>query len=202
MAQQHINYSFPNDGLGDALRVFAVKQESNNNELYSNKVDKITGKELSDTNFTQLEKDKLAGLEEGGQVQSDFTEGNNLSPAYILNKPENVSDFFNDLEYVEDVQEAGGFLRSAGEWVSPLEVFTPKIMDGFIGVTVGFIVGQTAFTLPTGAKCVDVFLAHTKQYKTTDNNTSLVNRWSQTGDIITITKTPVLNNYIYIEYLL
>jgi len=202
MAQQHINYSFPNDGLGDALRVFAVKQESNNNELYANKVDKIIGKGLSDTNFTQLEKDKLAGLEEEGQVQSDFAEGNVLSKAYILNKPENVSDFFNDLEYVEDVQEAGGFLRSAGEWVSPLEVFAPKIMDGFIGVTVGFIVGQTAFTLPTGAKCVDVFLAHTKQYKTTDNNTSLVNRWYQTGDIVTITKSPVLNNYFYLEYLL
>jgi len=83
-----------------------------------------------------------------------------------------------------------------------LEVFAPKIMDGFIGVTVGFIVGQTAFTLPTGAKCVDVFLAHTKQYKTTDNNNSLVNRWYQTGDIVTITKSPVLNNYFYLEYLL
>jgi len=202
MAQQHINYSSPNDGLGDTLRTSQVKAESNFNELYANKVDKITGKSLSDTNFTQDEKDKLAGLFEGGQVQSDWTEGNALSKAYINNKPTNVSSFFNDSEYIEDVQEVGGFLRSAGEWVSPLEVFTPKIIDGFIGVTVGFTVGQVSFTLPTGSKCIDVHLTHTKQYKTTANNTSLVNRWSQTGDIVTITKATVLNNYIYIEYLL
>jgi hypothetical protein len=202
MAQQHINVSTPNDGLGDTLRNSQVKAESNFNELYSLKVDKSGTKVLSDTNFTQLEKDKLAGLVTGGQLQSNWTEGSILSKAYILNKPTNVSQFFNDSQFVPDVAIVGGFLRSAGEWVSPLGVFTPKIIDGFIGVTVGFVVGQTTFTLPTGAKCVDVFLAHAKQYKTTLNNTSLVNRWSQTGDIVTITKSPVLNNYIYIEYLL
>jgi len=41
MAQQHINYGTPNDGTGDTLRTSQVKAESNFNELYANKVDKI-----------------------------------------------------------------------------------------------------------------------------------------------------------------
>ena len=57
MAQQHINYSTPNSGNGDTLRTSQVKAESNFNELYANKVDKISGKGLSDTNYTQAEKD-------------------------------------------------------------------------------------------------------------------------------------------------
>src|SRR3990172_4902584 len=176
MAQQLINVSTPGDGLGDTLRNSQIKVNANFTELYTNKVDKILGKVLSDTNYTQTEKDQLASLvAAGANVQSDWTEGNALDPAYIKNKITNVSELFNDAEYVEDVAVVGGFLRSAGEWISPLEVFTPKIMDGFIGVTVDFIVGQQAFTLPAGAKCVDVFLAHAPQYKTTDNNTSLVN---------------------------
>ena len=78
MAQQHINYSTPNSGNGDTLRTSQVKAESNFNELYANKVDKISGKGLSDTNYTQAEKDKLAGLTEGGQAQSDWNQGDNL----------------------------------------------------------------------------------------------------------------------------
>lgn len=74
------------------------------------------------------------------------------------------------------------------------------IMDGFAGVTSGFAVGQQNYTLPSNAKCMFVELAHAKQYKTTANNTSLVNRWSQAGNVVTITKSPLLNNYIYIEY--
>lgn len=201
MAQQHINYSFPNDDLGDPLRQAFVKTEANFNELYANKVDKVVGKGLSDTNFTQAEKDKLAGLDTGGQVQSDWDEGNALSKAFILNKPVNVSEFFNDAEYVPEVGAVGVYARSAGEWIELLEVFSIKIMDGIIGVTSGFTVGQVAFTLPVaGSKCIDVHVNDGKYSKTTANNTARVNRWSQTGDIVTITKTTALNNYIYIEY--
>ena len=88
------------------------------------------------------------------------------------------------------------------DWVLLNNASTPIIMDGIIGVTAGFIVGQTIFTLPAGAKCIGVHLAHAKQYKTTSNNASLANRWSQTGNDVTITKSPVLNNYIYIEFIL
>lgn len=117
MAQQHINYSQPNDGQGDSLRTSQVKSESNFNELYALKVDKIEGQGLSERNFTQIEKTKLANLVVGGQFQSNFKEGDILSKAYILNKPENVTDFFNDAQYIADVQAVGIFARSAGQWV-------------------------------------------------------------------------------------
>jgi hypothetical protein len=205
MAQQHINYSTPNDGLGDTLRTSQVKAESNFNELYANKVDKVTGQGLSDANFTQIEKDKLAGLASGGQVQSDMLEGNSALPSFIKNKFTKTSDFTNDgngiQAYVPDVGAVGVYARSAGEWIELLEVFSVKIFDGIIGVTAGFAVGQQTFTIPVaGSKIINVYLSHSKQYKTTVNNTSLVNRWSQVGDDLIITKIPALNNYIYIEY--
>lgn len=77
----------------------------------------------------------------------------------------------------------------------------PLIMNGFAGVTPGFAVGQLTYTLPAGRKAVDVYVAHGKQYKTTPENGALTTRWSQSGDVVTITKSPALNNYIYIEYL-
>jgi len=97
MAQQHINYSTPNDGLGDTLRTSQVKAESNFNELYGNKVDKVTGKGLSDNNFSDIDKAKLDSLDPLAGAQSDWSQGDNLEPDYIKNKPENLSDFFNDL---------------------------------------------------------------------------------------------------------
>jgi hypothetical protein len=135
MAQQHINFSQPNDGLGDTLRESQIKAESNFNELYSNKVDKVLGQGLSDTNFTQLEKDKLEGLQEGGQLQTDWDQGDNTQKDYLKNKPENVSEFFNDSEYVVDVPTAGIFARSSGEWIdlataNPFNTFKP-IQKGF-----------------------------------------------------------------------
>lgn len=78
----------------------------------------------------------------------------------------------------------------------------PQIIDGIAGTTAGFTVGQTVYALPAGAKCIDVYLAHTKQYKITPNNGALVNRWSQIGDNVTLTKASIANNYVYIEYIL
>ena len=97
MAQQHINYSQPGDHLGDTLRTSQVKAESNFTELYNNKVDKETGKSLTDNNFSDADKTKLDSLSNDAVTQSDWSEGDNLDPAYIKNKPENLSDFFNDL---------------------------------------------------------------------------------------------------------
>jgi len=54
------------------------------------------------------------------------------------------------------------------------------------------------FTLPTGHKPIAVYVNGSLQYKTTSNNAALVNRWSQTGDIVTLTKTTAINNYVYI----
>lgn len=68
MAQENFNVSLPNDGLGDALRDAFVKQQNMNTELYNTKVDKVIGKDLSSNDYTDTEKTKLAGIEEGAQV--------------------------------------------------------------------------------------------------------------------------------------
>lgn len=178
MAQQHINYSTPNDGLGDTLRASQIKAESNFNELYGNKVDKVTGKGLSDTNFTQAEKDKLAGVVEGGQIQTDWNQGDNAQKDYLKNKPENTSDFNNDGDgvtpFVADVDAVGTFVRSTGVWIEVSILNLPKIQFTADGI-------QTEFDLTTLALAKAVFL-----------NSALLDDsdWSQTANILTLTFTP------------
>ena len=87
--QENIDYSSPNDGLGDKLRNAFIKVQNNFTELYNGKVDKISGKGLSKNDFTDLDKAKLDGIEAGAQVnvQSDWGETDPLSDSFILNKP-------------------------------------------------------------------------------------------------------------------
>lgn len=56
------------------------------------------------------------------------------------------------------------------------------------------------FDIGANRICEAVYINGTKVYKTTLNNTGQVSRWSQTGQIVTLTKTTATNNYIYIEY--
>lgn len=63
------------------------------------KVDKVTGKGLSTNDYTTAEKNKLAGIAEGAEVnvQSDWNVTDSLSAAYIKNKPDlNVKQVTND----------------------------------------------------------------------------------------------------------
>lgn len=63
------------------------------------KVDKITGKGLSEANFTDAEKTKLAGIAAGADVnvQPDWNQGNDAADDYIRNKPVNL---VQDASYV------------------------------------------------------------------------------------------------------
>ena len=57
--------------------------------LLNNKVDKVTGKGLSTNDYTDDEKNKLAGVASGAEanVQSDWNVTDNSSDAFIKNKP-------------------------------------------------------------------------------------------------------------------
>lgn len=63
------------------------------------KVDKVTGKGLSEANFTDAEKTKLAGIAAGAKVnvQPDWNQGNDAADDYIKNKPSNL---VQDASYV------------------------------------------------------------------------------------------------------
>lgn len=68
MAQINHDIDIPNSGNGDELRTAFGNQNTMNTELYTTKVDKVVGKELSSNDYTNEEKIKLAGIEEGAQV--------------------------------------------------------------------------------------------------------------------------------------
>ena len=75
---------------------------------WNNKVDKVSGKGLSTEDYTTTEKNKLAGIASGAEinVQSDWnaTSGD----AFILNKPAiptKVSDLTNDTGYITGYTE-------------------------------------------------------------------------------------------------
>ena len=93
------------DDLSDVLEVLENWNEGTTlaSEL-NKKVDKVDGKGLSTNDYTTTEKNKLAGIATGAEVnvQADWTVTDTSSDAYIKNKPsipENVSDLVNDAGY-------------------------------------------------------------------------------------------------------
>lgn len=85
MSYQPINYSTPNDGLGDALRDAFVKTDAMFQELYSGVIFKEAGKGLSTNDFTDLEQTKLAGIAVGAEVnvQSDLAQEDESADDYV-----------------------------------------------------------------------------------------------------------------------
>ena len=79
----------------DTLKEVADAIQENENVIFAlnaaigNKVDKVAGKGLSENDFTNLEKEKLEGIEKGAQknTQSDWLQEDIYSDVYIKNKP-------------------------------------------------------------------------------------------------------------------
>lgn len=103
MSQQIIDISTPDDGLGDVLRTGFDKTNQNFTELYNGKVDKITGKGLSENDFTDANKTKLDGIEEGAEVnvQADWGETDPLADSFIQNKPPNLYSAVGYFHYAD-----------------------------------------------------------------------------------------------------
>ena len=185
MAQQHINRSSPNDGLGDTLYNQAGKIEDNFTELYANKVDKVGAKVLTDVNFSAADKAKLDGLTPGGQVQSDWDQGDAGEVDFIKNKPVNTSDFNNDGDgtqaFVTDNPSAAPSARINGSWVVLSDFLVPKIQFTADGVQDTFSTGVITATIKA------VFW-----------NGALLNDvdWSQTGTTFTLTFIPTAGDLI------
>lgn len=88
MSYQPINYSTPNDGLGDALRDAFIKTDAMFQELYNGVVFKETGKGLSTNDFTDAEQTKLAGIAVGAEVnvQADLAQEDDTQDDFVKNK--------------------------------------------------------------------------------------------------------------------
>lgn len=89
MAQENLNTSTPNDGLGDALRNAFIKVQSMFTELYGSVVFKVTGYDLSKNDFTDVLKGKLDNIEAFAEVnvQADWEQSDDTQDDYIKNKP-------------------------------------------------------------------------------------------------------------------
>jgi len=69
-----------------------------NTELYTTKVDKVVGKELSSNDFTDANVVKLGGIEDGAEVnvQADWEQSDDTADDYIKNKP---TELFSSVGY-------------------------------------------------------------------------------------------------------
>ena len=85
----------------DAASVYTQTETDN---LLVGKVDKIPGKGLSTEDYSSQEKLKLSYIESGAErnVQSSWTETDNHSDAYIINKPTKLSNFTNDMGFIDN----------------------------------------------------------------------------------------------------
>lgn len=85
-------------------------------EEIASKVDKVEGKGLSTNDYTTDEKQKLAGIAAGAEVnvQSDWNVTDSSNDAFIKNKPTKLSQFTNDANYV-NIDQATNIAEHAAE---------------------------------------------------------------------------------------
>lgn len=77
--------------IGDGVKTYTQLpfEDEVIRNLINNKVDKVDGKGLSTNDYTTDEKEKLAGIETGAQVnvQADWEQNDDTSDSYINNRP-------------------------------------------------------------------------------------------------------------------
>lgn len=122
----------------------------------------------------------------------------------------NGSFWFIGVEIPVNVELAGitQFIRSGFTTTTPSEnaifnalALKANVLDSNVYTVTDMVVTVAAtqnFTIPVNHKAITVLVNGQPHYKTTANNTSLINRWSQTGEVVTLTKPTSVNNYIYI----
>ena len=109
-----------------------------NEDTLDGKVDKVEGKGLSTEDYTTEDKEKLAGIDGGAEVnvQSDWNEISSSSDAFIRNKPESLpaSDVYEwakqpeKPEYSKD--EVGlGNVDNTAELDKPVSTATQEALD-------------------------------------------------------------------------
>lgn len=110
--------------------------KANTSDLAS-KVDKVDGKDLSTNDYTTADKDKLASIEIGAQVnvQADWSQTDETQPDYIKNKPASNNNFIilvdqvNGYDYA--VQMVNGNLVSFCRCLS-IDVTVPPNKRGYM----------------------------------------------------------------------
>jgi len=81
-----INVDLPNTGEGDPLRNAFIAVNTMFAELYNQKVDKISGRGLSENNFSTILQTKLNNIASGAEVnvQSNLQEQDETQDSFVL----------------------------------------------------------------------------------------------------------------------
>lgn len=122
-------------------------------ELKSQKVDKVSGKALSDQNYTAAEKTKLAGIEAGAEVnvQADWNQTNTSADGFIQNKPVNATTSTagfmsaSDKSKLDGVQ-AGAQVNPGNATTSAAGLMSAADKTKLNGIATGAEVNQNAFS--------------------------------------------------------
>lgn len=132
MAQTNFNVgAIANDGTGEPLRQAFQEQQAMNTELYTTKVDKVVGKELSDNNYTDAEVVKLDGIEAGAEVnvQADLLEEDNTQDSYVRGKEILLRTFIKSNENLTNAQRKDDTLYGILDQYTGEEITLTKTTD-------------------------------------------------------------------------
>ena len=83
------------DGKANSSHTHPISEVTNLQTTLDNKVDKVIGKQLSTEDYTTVEKNKLAGIQEGAEVNVNADWNATSGDAQILNKPDLQEKFDN-----------------------------------------------------------------------------------------------------------
>lgn len=194
MAQTNFNVgTSPNDGTGEPLRQAFQEQQAMNTELYSTKVDKVTGKGLSTEDFTNDLKVKLSGIAPGAEVnvQPDWNQADNTQDDFIKNKP----DLGNSQEYktANFTAENGIFYTVKGSGIITItdpvnftgQGYIVYVLSGF-DVVIGadtFIIGCLIYRFYNGSAWVSKDVANI--YENISLFSTLATKLTKSGDTLT-----------------
>lgn len=162
--------------------------------MFGNKVDKVTGKDLSTNDYTTDEKNKLAGIATGAEVNVNADWNAVSGDAQILNKPSipsKTSDLTNDSGYI-----TSSSLSTYAPLASPTFTGTPAAPTASAGTNTT----QIATTAFVGTAITNALAG------ITGISFEVVQELPSTGDPGTIyllsnggTGTNVYDEYIYVN---
>lgn len=115
------------------------------------KVDKVTGMGLSTNDYTTAEKNKLAGIAEGAEVNVNADWNATSGDAQILNKPTALSAFTNDEGFVDSS------VSNLANYYKKSETYTQTEVNTLIG-NLATIQVQVVEALPTTGKSNIIYL--------------------------------------------
>jgi len=117
----------------------------------------------TDNNFTTTEKNKLAGIAAGAEVnvQADWRTNSSLSDSYIKNKPTKVSEFTNDAGYLTSYTETDPTVPA---WAKQ------STKPAYTASEVGALPSNTVIPSKTSQLTNDSSFISDANYNHTDNN--------------------------------